>query len=635
MPAVVPRQTMRGHTNRVKGVVHLPGERRIMTCSWDGTLRLWDVESGAQIGKDWRDEEEKKAGVCNMALSPNSKTVVGGSGDGSVRLWDVETGTAVAKWTGHTKDVLPVCWSMDGNRVLSGSRDGTARVWDVKSGETILEIETGHLYVYTVIYSPDNTQIATGGFKDGVKIWDAKTGELIATLKHYGLIVSSLAWTSDGKKLISASYSPIRIFDTATWQQIAILVGHKYWVNALSLSQNNRLLASSSDDQTARLWNLDTNLSVGPLLQHKDKVECVAFSADEKVLVTGSCDKNAYTWDIHAILKQASLEDLLTTGTNIKAPQGEPGTERTPRSSLSDKSFLEANATYCHDEYGGVDELSPRFFDGMEADNDSSPTGGAHPHSHAGPLLARLASLLHRLRPDNAEANEPPQPPTLSGMHPRVLFARLSSLIHHSPPENGAPNEPSTPSRLDLHALRARLSSLLPRYRLNTDEETESHPTTPLGSRPDALMDILSSLFRSQSHTNEEVELPRRPHVVEVSPMRDREVLFVAARPQATQPNGTIPGARPAYSLPVRLLAHLVLFICCASPQHADGNAQSAQQQQGQSQGPVQTQASTPTASDIHTTAPVTATAQPRPLPLRTHFVLFLCCASPPHADGH
>ncbi|KAG2343321.1 hypothetical protein BDR05DRAFT_310617 [Suillus weaverae] len=195
----------------------------------------------------------------------------------------------------------------------------------------------------------------------------------------------------------------------------------------------------------------------------------------------------------------------------------------------------------------------------MEADDDSSPMGDAHPHSSASALLARLASLLHRFRPNNHDANKLPQPPTLSGLHPRVLLARLSSLIHSSPPENDAPNElqqPSTPSRFDPHALFARLSSLLPRSRRNTDEEIDPHPTTPSGSRPDALMNILSSLFRSQPHTNEEIELPQRascPRVVEVAPMRDREVLFVAERPQPhlshhKSAGAGTPGARPVRS---------------------------------------------------------------------------------------
>lgn len=304
--------------------------------------------------------------------------------------------------------------------------------------------------------------------------------------------------------------------------------------------------------------------------------------------------------------------------------------------------------------FGGVDEFPPRFFDGMEADEDSSPTSNAHPHSSANAPSGRLASLLRRFRPQN-ETDELAQPPVRLGLHPRMLLARLASLVPRSPPENDASNElqqPSAPSRLDPHAFLARLSSLFPRSRLNTDEETDRHPTTPAASYPDAIINVLFSVFRSQSHINKEIELSQcvmHPRVAEVAPMRDREVLFVAPRPQPTQPSGTaIPGARPACPLPVRFLAYLVLFLCCASPLHTDGNTESTQQHHGQPQGPVQSQVSsvrtqpaapsssmTPTASDIHSAVPVAATGHPQLLPLRTRFVLFLCCASLPHADGH
>jgi WD40 repeat protein len=307
---------MRGHTKGVRGVVHLPGGRRIMTCSSDSSLRLWDLESGTQIGEDWQDDG---AGVYSIALSPNGKTVASGSGNGNgkVKLWDVETGKVVATWTGHTKGVISVCWSAVGDQVVSGSEDGTLRVWNVKTGKTILDIKTGHVYVWAVKYSPNNTQIATGGFNESVaKIWDAKTGELIATLEHNG-IVFSLAWTSDGKKLITASHGPLRIFDTATWRQIATLEGHTNYVAAITLSRNNRLLASASDDKTVCLWNLDTNLPVGPPLQHNDWVHSAAFSANGLVLVIGSEDKNVYAWDVHTILKQAGLEDLLQPPSDV------------------------------------------------------------------------------------------------------------------------------------------------------------------------------------------------------------------------------------------------------------------------------------------------------------------------------
>jgi WD40 repeat protein len=180
-----------------------------------------------------------------------------------------------------------------------------------------LTIKTGHTRVWAVTYSPDSSKLATGGHEDdAVKIWDAKTRELLNTLKH-DYAVRSLAWTSDGKKLISGSLGPIRIFDTATWEEIAVLEGHTRFVYGISLSPNNRLLASASWDKTARLWNLDTNLPVGPPLHHEDYLDSAALSPDGKVLATGCENHNAYTWDVHAILKEAGLEDLLPPNPNV------------------------------------------------------------------------------------------------------------------------------------------------------------------------------------------------------------------------------------------------------------------------------------------------------------------------------
>src|ERR1700710_1749467 len=128
-----------GHTNDVNGIVHLPGGQLIVTCSDDGSLRVWDLQSGKQVGNDWQDGEGM---VRAIGLSPDGKKVVSGSEDGVVRLWDVDTGKVIAKWMGHTSNVSSVCCSQDGWRVASGSSsDGTARVWDVGSGKTVLTIE--------------------------------------------------------------------------------------------------------------------------------------------------------------------------------------------------------------------------------------------------------------------------------------------------------------------------------------------------------------------------------------------------------------------------------------------------------------------------------------------------------------
>ncbi|KAG2343315.1 WD40 repeat-like protein [Suillus weaverae] len=543
------RRTMKGHTDWVKGVVHLPDGRRIITCSVDGSLRLWDLDGGAQIGEDWRDEEVE---VYQMALSPNGKTIVSGSGDGKVKLWDVETGKVVAKWTGGTKVVWSVCWSADGNRVGSGSSDGTARVWDVKTGETILEIKTGHEWVWAVIYSPDDTQIVTGGDNENaVKIWHAKTGELLATLKHDN-IVCSLAWTLDGEKLISGSHSPIRIFDTATWQQIAILEGHTSWVNAITLSQNNRILASASDDKTARLWNLDTNLPVGPPLQHKDLVDRTALSTDGKKLVTGCNDNNAYAWDIHATLKKAGLEDLLSI-------------PRVPaRKSLKDSGASRRPPIHAR-------RISPGFFDGVQpsAARGTHTLSTAHnPRSaqqyfSANPrlLLDRLSSFVHQSRSSADEATELQQRPR------RSIFSRGPRIVEVATVQDRKP------------------LAVAPRQ---VQERSHTRPpgTTAPGATP------------TQSRP-----IPLWAHVV--------LFLFCTSARQATQTQQQ--QQSQAYS-------------------QVEAQASSSQAHPTAAAASMLT---TPAPTTTSTTPPNPATVQSQPLPLRARIVLFLCCASPAHADGH
>ena len=64
-----------------------------------------------------------------MCLSPDGKQLASGSFDRTVRLWDVETGACVRTLEGHDLTVWSVCFSPDGRMVASGSADRTARLW--------------------------------------------------------------------------------------------------------------------------------------------------------------------------------------------------------------------------------------------------------------------------------------------------------------------------------------------------------------------------------------------------------------------------------------------------------------------------------------------------------------------------
>ncbi|KAG1816783.1 quinon protein alcohol dehydrogenase-like superfamily [Suillus subaureus] len=262
-----------------------------------------NLERGTQVGEGW---EDKERALSVIALSPDGKTVATGNDNGAVKLWSIDKGKVVKKWTGHTKEVLSMCWSPDGGRVVSGSEDDTFRVWDVESEETIIGPINAQNYLWAVCYSPDGKMVATGGSM-GLKVWDANTGKLLKTLEE-GFM--SLTWTSDGKTLITIGGTDIKKFDTAAWSQTAILEDLKD-SHTITLSPNERILASTSHKMTVQLWNLETNQPIGTLLHHEEYVNCASFSEDGKFLATICNDDHIFTWDIYTILKKAGLLGLM------------------------------------------------------------------------------------------------------------------------------------------------------------------------------------------------------------------------------------------------------------------------------------------------------------------------------------
>ncbi|KIK38876.1 hypothetical protein CY34DRAFT_90231, partial [Suillus luteus UH-Slu-Lm8-n1] len=183
-------------------------------------FRVWDLETGTQVGQEWEDKDQE--------VSPDGKKIASArSRDDAVKLWNINTGKVIKILTGHTGRVGSVRWSPDGGRVVSGERDETFRgVWDVESGKTILrpinildewEYDSEE-YVgdWVVCYSPDAKMIATGAV-NFLHIRDANTGKSLKTPRSIGLFVSSLAWTSNGKTLVIGGLFNITKFDTTTW----------------------------------------------------------------------------------------------------------------------------------------------------------------------------------------------------------------------------------------------------------------------------------------------------------------------------------------------------------------------------------------------------------------------------------
>ena len=89
--------------------------------------------------------------VRGLSVSPSGKRLATGSFDKTLRLWSVRSGALLHVLRGHDDYVVRVEFSPDGSRLLSASYDRTVRVWSVPSED--LDERVSPVFPILVMYS--------------------------------------------------------------------------------------------------------------------------------------------------------------------------------------------------------------------------------------------------------------------------------------------------------------------------------------------------------------------------------------------------------------------------------------------------------------------------------------------------
>ena len=140
-----------------------------------------------------------------------------------------------------------------------------------------LILQTGHTKsANAVAFSPDNRWLASGGKDNVIKIWDLATGNVLRTLYGHASNINALAVSPDGKLLASGSGDVNDERDLGIFTQGGVVGG---------------------EDNTVRIWSVETGRELQVLRGHELPVGAVAFSDDGHSLTSASGD-SVKVWDL-------------------------------------------------------------------------------------------------------------------------------------------------------------------------------------------------------------------------------------------------------------------------------------------------------------------------------------------------
>ncbi|HSI83062.1 MAG: WD40 repeat domain-containing protein [Candidatus Methylacidiphilales bacterium] len=347
-----PQPQVRIHSEAMfYAAVFSPDGKYILTGSGDGTARLWNSRTGAQIGPVMRHSEAEippsppeaiaagyggylgmyggpfdlgwlyGLGFCprphdpsqakipaqhrieTVAFSPDGKLIATGSTDGTARIWERKGNVCkrIGALINPEAYVYTIEFSSDGARLLVAASRNEASLWEARTGKSLGSPMTHQNVVRWAAFSADGKRVVTASWDTTARVWDATTGKPITEpLIHpaeQGPFLAAM--TLDGARVITMSYrNALYLWDVATGKQIGEPMLHDKLASlkTFAISPDGTRIVSAANDGTALLWDARTGKQIGSPMLHKDAVFCVSFSPDSTRFVTGT-ESAAFIWN--------------------------------------------------------------------------------------------------------------------------------------------------------------------------------------------------------------------------------------------------------------------------------------------------------------------------------------------------
>ncbi len=286
---------MLGHTAGIGELVFSPDGQKALSCSADGTIRLWEIDTG----KPLRTLRGHRGAVQSVVFSRDGRRALSSGNDATVRYWDIDTGEELRRFEGHSGIVYSAVLACDDRRVMSCGQDRTLRWWDAATGRQLQLLEVKNSSIRCVAVSHDERQALSGG-DDGIgRVWDLETGAESHRLEGHTGQIWHVAMSPDGQMGLTAGQDKmILMWDLRTGKLVRRFQGHEGDVNNLVFSPDGRRFLSASDDQTIRLWEVETGKELGRSTGHFSHVGAVAISPDGKLALTGGDDTCICLWQM-------------------------------------------------------------------------------------------------------------------------------------------------------------------------------------------------------------------------------------------------------------------------------------------------------------------------------------------------
>ncbi|CAN6541913.1 unnamed protein product [Malus baccata var. baccata] len=261
--------------------------------------------------------------VCACAWSPAGSLLASGSGDSTARIWTIADGSSrfssqngssnvlvlkhvKGRTNEKSKDVTTLDWNGEGTMLATGSYDGQARIWNTK-GELISTLSKHKGPIFSLKWNKKGDYLLTGSCDKTAIVWDVKAEEPKQQFEFHSGPTLDVDWRNNVSFAMSSTDNMIYVCKIGENHPVKTFAGHQGEVNCVKWDPTGSLLASCSDDSTAKIWSMKQEKYVHDLREHSKEIYTIRWSPtgpgtnnpnQQSVLASASFDSFVKLWDV-------------------------------------------------------------------------------------------------------------------------------------------------------------------------------------------------------------------------------------------------------------------------------------------------------------------------------------------------
>ena len=297
-----------------------PDSRSIVALNHEGQVSQWSGGEFQQKTPLFEIGETFFARYNYYRFSPDARFLATGSTNGVLQVWDISRRLLRRQWSDTAGEVWPGVFLAGGNKLVTISMaDHLHREWDLASGLQVQSWRSPAEFSGAINVSPDERSCLALGYGGDVVLRNlAEQSDMNAPLD--ALESTAANFSPDGKLFAVASdMGYARVWNTATWQQVATLGGVLNGVNSARFSADGkRLVVASNGNEAVKLYDTESWQEVFTLGASGTGFKGAMFSPDGNTIVWGNQTGDVYIW------RAPSWEEIAAAEAKEKAESRQP-----------------------------------------------------------------------------------------------------------------------------------------------------------------------------------------------------------------------------------------------------------------------------------------------------------------------